>query len=86
MFEEYTTHQHTTAVKNQPVGVVGEKVAVVLDGVGKKVSLVDQEEADVDDPEESVEESHVHVVVVTIIHQAAVNVLYQDKPEYHYNN
>ena len=46
----------------------------------KYVSLVDQEETDIDDPEENFEQSHVHVVVVTIIHEAAVNIFYQDKP------
>ena len=66
--------------KNQPVSVVCQKGTVVFDWEGKNVSLVDQEEADVDDPEESVEQRHVHVVIVTIIHQAAVNILYQDKP------
>ena len=53
---------------------------IVFDWEGQSVSLVDQEEGDVDHPEESFEQRHVHVVVVTIIHQAAVNILYQDKP------
>ena len=53
----------------------------MFDWEGKEVSLIDEEEADVDDPEESFEQSHVHVVIVTIIHQAAVNIFYQDKPD-----
>ena len=53
----------------------------MFDREGKKVSLIDKEVADVDDPEESFEQSHVHVVIVTIIHQAAVNIFYQDKPD-----
>ena len=42
--------------------------------------MVDQEEADIDDPEENFEESHVHVVIVAIIHDATVNIFYEDKP------
>ena len=66
--------------KNPPVRVLVYAGTLVFDWEGQNASLVDQEEADLDDPEESVEQRHVHVVIVTIIHQAAVNILYQDKP------
>ena len=57
-----------------------ETGTVVFDWVCQKVPLVDKEEADVDDPEESFEQGHVHVVIVAIIHEAAVDIFYQDKP------
>ena len=42
--------------------------------------MVNKEDANVNDPEESFEQCHVHVVIVTIVHQAAVNIFYQHKP------
>ena len=66
--------------QNQPVSVVEETGTVVFDWVGQKVPLVDKEEAEVDDPEESFEQGHVHVVIVAIVHEAAVAIFYQDKP------
>ena len=64
----YVHDTYTWKSKNQPVTVVGHKGTVVFDGEGKIVSLIDEEVADVDDPEENIEQSHVHVVIVTIIH------------------
>ena len=58
-----------------------ETGTVVFNWVGQKVPLVDKEEADVDDPEESFEQRHIHVVIVAIIHEAAVDIFYQDKSE-----
>ena len=57
-----------------------ETGTVVFNWVGQKVPLVDKEEADVDDPEESFEQGHVHVVIVAIIHQTVLNIFYQHKP------
>ena len=45
-------------------------------------ALVDSEDDDVGEPEESVEERHVHVVVITIIGQTSVSIFQQDKPPY----
>ena len=45
-------------------------------------ALVDREDDDVGEPEESVEERHVHVVVITIIGKSSVSIFQQDKPTY----
>ena len=42
--------------------------------VNPHVSLVEHEEGDVGEPEENIEQRHVHVVVVTIIDQPPISV------------
>ena len=42
--------------------------------------LVHNEEADVQKPEQQLEEPHVHIVVVTIIDKSSIRVFQEDKP------
>ena len=43
--------------------------------------LVDREENNIGEPEENVEQRHVHVVVVTIIDKSSIRVFQEDKPK-----
>ena len=48
---------------------------------GQTVSLVDGEDRDVHNPEESLDEGEVHVPVVAVVDEASVSVLDHDEPE-----
>ena len=51
------------------------------DLIGPDDALIDCKESQVREPEETIEESHVHVPVVAIIGQTSVAVLHQNKPD-----
>ena len=59
---------------------VRDKALSTNDDDRPHVALVDSKQENVDDPEETFEQSHVHVVVIPIISQASVSIFYQDKP------
>ena len=52
----------------------------MFEKVNPQDSLVDREEGDIGEPEENIEQRHVHVVVETIIDQPAISVFQEDAP------
>ena len=55
---------------------VGDRALSPYDDDRPQVSLVDSKHENVQDPEETIEQSHVHVVVIPIIGQASVRIFY----------
>ena len=55
---------------------VGDRALSPYDDDRPQVSLVDSKHENVHDPEETIEQSHVHVVVIPIIGQASVRIFY----------
>ena len=52
----------------------------MFEKVNPQDSLVDREEGDIGEPEENIEQGHVHVIIVTIIDQSSIRVFQEDKP------
>ena len=52
----------------------------MFDNVDPNHPLVGREKEDIGNPEENIEQGHVHVVVETIVDQSSVSVFQEDRP------
>ena len=64
----------------KPVAILKETF-LIFDKMSPDDPLVDREENNIGEPEENVEQRHVHVVVVTIIDKSSIRVFQEDKPK-----
>ena len=64
----------------KPVAILKETF-FIFDKMSPDDPLVDREENNIGEPEENVEQRHVHVVVVTIIDKSSIRVFQEDKPK-----
>ena len=63
-----------------PVRILG-KVFSMFDPKWPRHALMDSKAAEVGGPEENIEQSPIHVVIVTIIGQTSVSIFHHHKPD-----